>query len=101
MKKTNISEVIKQIDSLVNDKFLIVTADKYVAVMNDKLWEQFDTVEKQHTLLRNLLLYCNFKNAYSGIDYDKNHKLQLVVKNELKLISLRELENGKVKYTDF
>jgi hypothetical protein len=101
MKKTNISSVISELEKLVYEKYLIITADKYVAVIIDGLWKQFDTIEKQHTLLRNLLLYCNLKNAYSGSDINEMPKLQLVVKSTDKILSMHELHKGKVKSIDY
>lgn len=100
MEKTNISSVISELEKLVSEKYLIITPDKYVAVIIDGLWKQFDTIEKQHTLLRNLLLYCNLKNAYSGSDINEP-KLQLVVKNEAKIISMYELHKSEVKFINY
>lgn len=101
MKKTNISSVISELEKLVSEKYLVITPDKYVAVIIDGLWKQFDTIEKQHTLLRNLLLYCNLKNAYTGSDAKEMPKLQLVVKNEAKIISMYELHKGEVKFINY
>jgi len=101
MKKTNISSVISELEKLISEKYLIITADKYVAVIIDNLWKRFDSIEKQHTLLRNLLLYCNLKNAYSGSDTDETPKLQLVVKSTEKILSMHELHKGKVKFINY
>ena len=101
MKKTNISSVISELEKLVSEKYLIITPDKYVAVIIDGLWQKFDTAEKQHTLLRNLLLYCNLKNAYTGSDVKEMPKLQLVVKNESKIMSMYELHKGEVKFINY
>lgn len=101
MKKTNISSIISELEKLVSEKYLIITPDKYVAVIIDGLWKHFDTEEKKHTLLRNLLLYCNLKNAYTGSDVKEMPKLQLVVKNESKIISMHELHKGEVKFINY
>jgi len=101
MGKTNISSVISELEKLVSEKYLIITPDKYVAVIIDGLWNRFDTAEKQHTLLRNLLLYCKLKNAYSGSDASVLPKLQLVVKNEAKIVSMYELHKGEVKFINY
>lgn len=101
MEKTNISSVISELEKLVSEKYLIITPDKYVAVIIDGLWNRFDTAENKHTLLRNLLLYCNLKNAYTGLDIAEMPKLQLVVKSTDKILSMHELHKGKVKSIDY
>lgn len=101
MEKTNISSVISELEKLVSEKYLVITPDKYMAVIIDGLWKRFDTAEKQHTLLRNLLLYCNLKNTYSGSDINEMPKLQLVVKSTEKILSMHELHKGEVKSIDY
>ncbi len=96
MQKTNITDVIKNIELLISQKVLQVTSEKYLVVIADSLWKQFDDAEKQTTVLRNLKLYCQLKNAHSGSDVDKQI-LQLCVKNaENKVIALYELHKDKV-----
>ena len=100
MQKTNISDVIKNIELLINQNVLVVNAEKYMAIMVESLWKQFDDPKKQTTVLRNIRLYCQLKNAHSGKDIEKQ-KLQLCVKNaDQKVISLYELYDNKIKKKD-
>ena len=96
MQKTNIPDVIKNIELLITKNVLKVTPEKYLVIIAGSLWEQFDNQEKQTTVLRNLKLFCELKNAYAGVQ-DTKQKLQLCVKNANdKVIALYELHDDKV-----
>ena len=96
MQKTNIPDVIKNIELLITKNVLKVTPEKYLVLIAASLWEQFDDQEKQTTVLRNLKLYCQLKNAHSGSEVEKQ-KLQLCVKAaNQKVIALYELHDDKV-----
>ena len=100
MQKTNIPHVVKNIELLVSKNVLIITPEKYLAVISESLWKSFDNAEKQTTVLRNLSLYCQLKNAYTGSKVE-NQSLKLCIKNSLdKVISIFELKNDKVEKID-
>lgn len=96
MQKTNISEIIKSINSLISENVLKVTPEKYLVIISKSLWVQFEDKSKQTTFLRNLSLFCKLTNAHSGSDIPKQN-LQMIVKDENnKVVSLYELDNRKV-----
>lgn len=100
MHKTNIPHVVKNIELLITKNVLKVTPEKYLAIMAESLWKQFDGQKNQTTILRNLRLYCQLKNAHSGIDIEKQ-KMQLCIKDaKQKVISLYELEDKKIMKKD-
>lgn len=101
MQKTNISEVIKSINSLISENVLKITPEKYLVIISKSLWVKFDDERKQTTFLRNLSLFCKLTNAHSGSDIPKKN-LQMIVKDENnKVVSLYELYYKKIMKKEF
>ncbi len=99
MQKTNIALVVKNIELLISKKVLQLITEKYLAIMPESLWKQFDDPKKQTTVMRNLRLYCQLKNAHAVriTNEIEKQKLQLCIKNaDQKVIALYELHDDKI-----
>lgn len=100
MQKTNIALVVKNIELLISKNVLQLITEKYLAIMPESLWKEFDDSKKQTTVMRNLRMYCQLKNAHTGKEVEKQ-KLQLCIKNaDQKVIALYELHEDKIMKKD-
>lgn len=100
MRKTNIALVVKNIELLISKNVLQLITEKYLAIMPESLWKEFDDSKKQTTVMRNLRMYCQLKNAHTGKEVEKQ-KLQLCIKNaDQKVIALYELHEDKIMKKD-
>jgi len=98
--KNEFSNLIHETEKLVSAGLLVVDSIKRQLILVESFWKKMDKAG-QDNFIKNMAVYCNLKNAYTGSDVKEMPKLRLVVKNEAKIISMYELHKGEVKFINY
>ena len=95
--KTTKTEMIKAVESLINQNLMVITPVHYQVILVEDIWKVYKIQDRQQ-VCQNFLDYCNMKNAYNNIPKVETPELTIMLKNkEQKVVQVIKFLLGEIK----